>query len=168
MVASAHCAFSALKAKLAGWISGGERRRSDMILLCEIDAADQPVFEGIDGDDLELLATGGADHKLVIHHRVADSDAILEDGLVLWKLGESLGVARLDGVAAGFAGLAIDRRDNAILGKEADIGIQVLGVVGVELRLGDVRVIHRSTSPNTISIEPSTADTSASIWPLHM
>src|SRR5262249_39185108 len=27
---------------------------------------------------------------------------------------------------------------------------------------------HRSTSPNTMSSEPSTADTSASMWPLHM
>src|SRR6478609_10254316 len=53
--ACAHSAFAALKAKLAGWISGGARRRSDMGLLCEIDAADKPVAEGINGDDLELL-----------------------------------------------------------------------------------------------------------------
>src|ERR1700760_4997307 len=59
IVAFAHSAFCALKAKLAGWISGGARRRSDigfLGLLCEIDAGNQPVFEGIDGDDLELLA----------------------------------------------------------------------------------------------------------------
>src|SRR5215470_10060959 len=72
MVARAQSAFSALKAKLAGWISGGARRRSDMVLLCEIDAADQPVREGVDGDDLELLAAGGADHQFVIHHGIAD------------------------------------------------------------------------------------------------
>src|SRR5580704_17447834 len=28
--------------------------------------------------------------------------------------------------------------------------------------------VHRSTSPNTISSEPSTAETSASMWPRHM
>src|SRR5580658_6320656 len=58
MVAFTHCAFSALKAKLAGCISGGARRRSDIVflesLLCEIDTGDQPVFEGIDGNDLKL------------------------------------------------------------------------------------------------------------------
>ena len=32
MVALAHSAFSAVKAKLAGWISGGARRRSDMVV----------------------------------------------------------------------------------------------------------------------------------------
>jgi hypothetical protein len=31
MVALAHSAFSALNAKLAGWISGGARRRSDIV-----------------------------------------------------------------------------------------------------------------------------------------
>src|SRR3954465_4858621 len=63
MVARAHSAFSALKAKLAGWISGGARRRSDMILLCEIDAADQPVLETVNGDNLELFAAWAADHQ---------------------------------------------------------------------------------------------------------
>src|SRR6201995_3671787 len=58
MVALAHSAFALLNAKLAGCISGGARRRSDMALLCEIDAGDQPVAEGVDGDDLELLAAG--------------------------------------------------------------------------------------------------------------
>ncbi len=66
MVACAHSAFSAVKAKLAGWISGGARRRSDMRLLCEIDAADEPVFETVDGDDFEFLAAGRAHHMLVI------------------------------------------------------------------------------------------------------
>src|SRR5215475_6752327 len=116
MVDCAHCAFSALKAKLAGWISGGARRRSDMVLLCEIDAADQPVFEGVDGDDLELLAAWAADHKLVIHHRVADGNAILEDSLVLRKLGEGLGITRLDGITAGLTGRAVDGRNDAIGG----------------------------------------------------
>src|ERR1700733_15057118 len=67
----AHSAFSAVKAKPAGCISGGARRRSDMALFREIDAADQPVFEGIDGDNLELFTTGFADHQFVIHHGVA-------------------------------------------------------------------------------------------------
>ena len=34
--------------------------------------------------------------------------------------------------------------------------------------IGIVLQAHRSTSPNTMSRLPSTADTSASIWPLHM
>src|SRR5258708_20566896 len=66
MVALAHSAFSPLKAKLAGWISGGARRRSDMVLLCEVDAGDQPVAEGVDGDDIESFATGRAHAIFVI------------------------------------------------------------------------------------------------------
>src|SRR6185312_9892457 len=68
IVALAQSAFAALKAKLAGWTSGGARRRSDMGLLCEIDAGDQPVAESVDGDDLELVAAGASDHQLVIDH----------------------------------------------------------------------------------------------------
>src|SRR5882757_1525990 len=173
MVSRAHCAFSAPKAKLAGWISGGARRRSDMILLCEIDAADQPVLEGVNRDDLELLAARSADHQFVIHHTVADGDTVLEDRPVLGKLGEGLGIARLKRFAAGFGRCAVEARHRAIGGEEGDISLQVLGVVGVQLFLGDIDIgiclhAHRSTSPNTISSEPSTADTSASIWPLHM
>src|ERR1019366_8113469 len=96
MVSRAHAAFSAVKAKLAGWMSGGARRRSDMVLLCEIDAADQPVLEGVDGDDLELLAAGLADHQLVIHHGIAHGNAVLQLRLVLGKLGEGFGITRLD------------------------------------------------------------------------
>src|SRR6185437_4184529 len=172
MVALAHSAFSAVKAKLAGWISGGARRRSDM-LFREVHAGDQPVFESVDGDDFELFAAGGADHQFVIHHRIADSDAILENSLVFRKLGEGLGVTGLDGFAAGFGWRAVQTRYHAIFGEEGHISVQVLGVVGIELLLGDVDVginlhAHRSTSPNTMSSEPSTAETSASMWPLHM
>src|SRR5450432_1763442 len=82
IVAFAQSAFCALKAKLAGWISGGARRRSDIVsLLCEIDAANQPVFKGVNRDDLELLAAGGADHQFVIDHGIAHRDAVLQHGL---------------------------------------------------------------------------------------
>src|SRR5689334_870622 len=70
----AHSAFSALKAKLAGCISGGARRRSMGGLFREIDAGDQPVAERVDGDDLEFLAAGRAHHLLVIHHGIAHGD----------------------------------------------------------------------------------------------
>src|SRR5258706_8163956 len=83
MVSKAQTAFSAVNAKLAGWISGGARRRSDMALLYEIDAADQPVFKGVNRDDLELLAAWAADHQLVGHHRVAHGDAGFQFRLVL-------------------------------------------------------------------------------------
>src|SRR5277367_3002664 len=77
MVAFAHSAFSAVKAKLPGWISGGARRRSDMRLLCEIDAADEPVFEGVNGDDFEFFPARGAHHMFVIGNGIADRDAVL-------------------------------------------------------------------------------------------
>src|ERR1700758_2696155 len=63
--AFAHSAFSALKAKLAGCMAGGARRRSMGGLFREIDAGNQPVAEGIDGDDLEFLAARRAYHFLV-------------------------------------------------------------------------------------------------------
>src|SRR6185312_339982 len=173
MVVLAHSAFAGLKAKLAGWISGGARRRSDMGLLCEIDAGDQPVAEGVDGDDLELLAAGSADHPFVIHHRVTHGDAILQHSPVLGKLGERLGIARLYGFAAGFAGGAVQARHHAVFREESHIGIQVLGVIGIQLLLGDADIgiglrRHRSTSPNTMSSEPRMADTSASMCPRDM
>ena len=70
-------------------------------------------------------------------------------------------------------GCAVQARHDAVLREEGDISVQVLRVVGVQLLLGDVDIGiglhgHRSTSPNTMSSEPSTAETSASMWPLHM
>src|SRR6185437_11733834 len=168
---------SALKAKLAGCMSGGARRRSMDGLFREIDAGDQPVAECVDGDDLEFLAAGRAHHFLMVHHGVTDGNAVLEISLVLWELREGLGIAGADRLAAGFGRLAVQAGDDAILSKEGRIGVQVLGVIGLKLLLGDIdigigRMIqgssHRSTSPNTMSSEPSTAETSASIWPLHM
>src|SRR6185312_1905625 len=43
----------------------------------------------------------------------------------------------------------------------------VLGIERKACRLirGEITGTHRSTSPNTISMEPSTAGTSASMWP---
>src|SRR5471030_3062600 len=58
MIALAQSAFASLNAKFAGCISGGARRRSDMVLLCEIDAADQPVLDRVNGNDIESLAAG--------------------------------------------------------------------------------------------------------------
>ena len=40
---------------------------------------------------------------------------------------------------------------------------EALGLDGIEAAHA-----HRSTSPNTMSIEPRTAETSASMWPRHM
>src|SRR3954464_13336887 len=168
MVALAQSLLAGLKAKLAGWTSGGARRRQDMGLLREIDAGDQPVAEGVNGDDLELLAAGGADHQFVIDHGVADGDAVLKFCLILRKLRKGLGVTGPQRLATGFGRCAVQARDDAVFGVELHISVQVLGVIGIELLLGDVDSIHRSTSPNTISREPSTAETSASIWPLHM
>ena len=91
----AQAAFSALKAKLAGCMSGGARRRSDMdFLFREIDAADQPVFDGVDRDDFKLFAAGRADHMLMIHHGVADRDAVFQIGFVFRERRKRLGIAR--------------------------------------------------------------------------
>src|SRR6202035_541676 len=38
-------------------------------------------------------------------------------------------------------------------------------LVDIHPNVGDNRHVHRSTSPNTMSIEPRMADTSASRWP---
>src|ERR1700759_583067 len=95
----AQSAFSALKAKLAGCISGGARRRSMGGLFREIDAGDQPVAKAVDGNDLEFLAAGSAHHLLMVDHGAAHGDAVLEDRLVLRKLRKSLGVAGADGFA---------------------------------------------------------------------
>src|ERR1700712_2452929 len=94
----AHSALSALKAKPAGCMSGGARRRSMESLFREIDAGDQPVAEGINGDDLEFFAAGRAHHFLMVHHRVADRDAAFQISLVLRKLSEGLGIASLNRV----------------------------------------------------------------------
>src|ERR1051326_162767 len=125
--ALAQPSFSAEKAKAAGCISGGARRRSDIkALFREIDAGDQPVAERVDGDDLELLAAGGADHQLVIHHAVADGDAVFQNRLVLRKLREGLGIAGLDRGARGFRGRAAQSGNHAILGEKIHIGVEIL------------------------------------------
>src|SRR4051812_40566208 len=140
-----------------------------MGLLREIHAGDQPVAEGVNGDDLELLAAGGADHQFVIDHGVADGNAVLELCLVLRKLRKGLGVTRPQCLPATFRRCAVETADDAVFGVELHISVQILGVIGIKLLLRDVDIfIHRSTSPNTMSSEPSTAETSASIWPLHM
>src|SRR3954462_2294886 len=112
MVALAQSLLAALKAKPAGGTSGGARRRKDMGLLREIDAGDQPVAESVDGDDLELLAAGGADHQFVIDHGVADGDAVLELGLVLRELRKGLGVTGAQGLTAGFGRRAVQAADD--------------------------------------------------------
>jgi len=43
-------------------------------------------------------------------------------------------------VAAGLGGGAVETRNHAIGGEVRDIGLQVLGVVGVELLLGDTDI----------------------------
>ena len=53
---------------------------------------------------------------------------------------------------------AVQAGDDHVLGEVGAVRVQVLGVVGVQLRLGDDSSAHRSISPNTMSSEPSIAD----------
>src|SRR5690606_12446335 len=81
------------------------------------------------------------------------------------ELGERVLVAGAVGLDPLAGRRAADVGHHHVVGEPAAIGVEVLGVVGVELGLGDVDDAHRSISPNTMSSEPRMAATSASMWP---
>src|SRR6185436_20195778 len=145
----------------AGALQGGETT-SLIPLFREVDAGDLPVSDRIDRDDFELLFARTAADILMIDDRIADGDAVDEARFVVRIGGKCLGVTRAQSVAARFCNWPVEPCHNDVLRITGDIGIEILPVIGIELPLDEVYdTAHRSISPKTMSIEPSTAETSA-------
>ena len=94
---------------------------------------------------------------------------------LLWHVGPVLGWSMVSLTGAGIAFAigrvtlkvrrATDIGHDHVVREERAIGVQVLGVIGVELRLSDSFDTQRSISPKTMSRLPRMAETSASRWP---
>src|SRR3954465_11962622 len=100
----------------------------------------------------------------MVDDHVADIDPIHEARAVLGKIGKSLGVTRPQRLAAGLRDRAVQTCNDAIGRIAGEHRVQILRVVRLQLALNEInRRAHRSISPKTMSIEPSTAETSASM-----
>src|SRR6185503_18483 len=80
---------------------------------------------------------------------------------------EYLGIAFADRGGTGQSHGTVEVRHHAVGGEAARVGLGIAGQISVVLPLyrRHRRGAHRSTSPNTMSIEPRMAETSASMWP---